>query len=79
MSKYSNPQRSRNLYQPDANHKPFRLSRSKLELFIECPRCFYCVLPASMYRPEKSEKTANFLNFLQKKLDKFLRQEIVIF
>ena len=40
MSQYYRPKRSRNLYQPD-QAKPFKLSRSKLELFIECPRCFY--------------------------------------
>ena len=40
MSKYYNPQRKRNLY--DANPKePFRISRSKIDLFINCPRCFY--------------------------------------
>jgi len=34
------PQRVRNLYNPSES-KPFRLSRSKLELFLKCPRCFY--------------------------------------
>ena len=32
--------RTRNLYLPDAA-KPFKLSRSKLENFLNCPRCFY--------------------------------------
>ncbi|MDX1481248.1 MAG: PD-(D/E)XK nuclease family protein [Woeseiaceae bacterium] len=40
MSAFYNPKRSRNLYLPDAD-VPFKLSRSKLELFSECPRCFY--------------------------------------
>src|SRR4030065_1328068 len=40
MSKYYNPSRTRNIYDPNSN-KPFRLSRSKLDLFINCPRCFY--------------------------------------
>lgn len=40
MSKYYNPQRSRNLYDPKFK-EPFRISRSKIELFISCPRCFY--------------------------------------
>lgn len=39
MSEY-NPQRSRNLYDP-RSAKPFKLSRSKVELFVSCPRCFY--------------------------------------
>ena len=40
MSKYYNGKRSRNLYTPGAE-KPFKLSRSKLDSFINCPRCFY--------------------------------------
>ncbi|MBZ1356331.1 MAG: PD-(D/E)XK nuclease family protein [Candidatus Nealsonbacteria bacterium] len=39
MSKYYNPQRS-NIYIP-GSQKPFRLSRSKIDLFLNCPRCFY--------------------------------------
>lgn len=35
-----NSQRTRNLYNPLAA-KPFKVSRSKLELFLRCPRCFY--------------------------------------
>ena len=34
------PRRSRNLYQPGHN-KPFKLSRTKVESFINCERCFY--------------------------------------
>ena len=40
MSKYYNSNRARNLYDPTSG-KPFRLSRSKIDLFINCPRCFY--------------------------------------
>ena len=32
--------RSRNLFDP-ISKEPFKLSRSKLELFLQCPRCFY--------------------------------------
>ena len=35
-----NPHRSRNLYDP-ASDKPFKISRSKIDRFVECPRCFY--------------------------------------
>jgi CRISPR/Cas system-associated exonuclease Cas4 (RecB family) len=35
-----NPKRTRNLYSPNAE-KPFKLSRSKIDLFLRCPRCFY--------------------------------------
>ncbi len=40
MSKYYNPNRKSNLF--DKNSKvSFRLSRSKIDLFLNCPRCFY--------------------------------------
>ncbi|HVF69211.1 MAG TPA: PD-(D/E)XK nuclease family protein [Xanthomonadales bacterium] len=40
MSQYYNPTRKKNKF--DANSKDlFRLSRSKIDLFINCPRCFY--------------------------------------
>lgn len=32
--------RSRNLYKPDSD-KPFALSRTALDSFLKCPRCFY--------------------------------------
>ena len=32
--------RIRNIYEPGAS-KPYRLSRSRLENFLRCPRCFY--------------------------------------
>lgn len=40
MSDYYNPKRTRNLYDPTSPN-PFKVSRSKIDLFIECPRCFY--------------------------------------
>ncbi len=40
MSQFYNPQRSRNLYDEN-KREPYRLSRSKIELFMKCPRCFY--------------------------------------
>ncbi len=40
MSKFYNPHRSRNLYEPGAD-KLFNISRSKIDLFVACPRCFY--------------------------------------
>lgn len=40
MSKFYNSQRKRNMYDPTAS-LPFRLSRSKIDLFIKCPFCFY--------------------------------------
>ena len=34
------PPRTKNIFDP-ASDKPFKLSRSKLEMFLKCPRCFY--------------------------------------
>ena len=42
--------RKRNLYNPDAE-KPYKLSRSKVELFIGCPRCFYLDRRLGVSRP----------------------------
>ena len=40
MSDYYNPKRTSNLF--DRKGKaPFHLSRSKIDLFMNCPRCFY--------------------------------------
>lgn len=40
MSKYYNPKRSRNIYKPGLE-EPFKISRSKIDNFLGCPRCFY--------------------------------------
>lgn len=40
MSDYYNPKRTKYLYELNSK-QPFRLSRSKIENFLNCPRCFY--------------------------------------
>jgi CRISPR/Cas system-associated exonuclease Cas4 (RecB family) len=40
MSQYYNPNRKRNLYNTQSL-ETFRISRSKIDLFLNCPRCFY--------------------------------------
>jgi len=50
MSFYYKPKRTRNLYDPKSR-KPFKLSRSKIELFKECPRCFYIDRRLGVGRP----------------------------
>lgn len=40
MGKFYSAQRTRNLFDP-VSQMPFRLSRSKIDLFLNCPRCFY--------------------------------------
>jgi CRISPR/Cas system-associated exonuclease Cas4 (RecB family) len=42
--------RKRNLYIP-GSEKPFKMSRSKVDLYIECPRCFYLDRRLGVGRP----------------------------
>ncbi len=44
MSEFYRGKRSKNLFDPAVNgpgKEPFRLSRSKIEVFLRCARCFY--------------------------------------
>jgi len=50
MSKYYTPGRSRNIFDPKSED-PFKLSRSKIELFLNCPRCFYLDRKEGIGRP----------------------------
>lgn len=40
MSEYYKANRTRNMYDP-TSAEPFRVSRSKIDAFIKCPKCFY--------------------------------------
>lgn len=40
MSQYYNSKRTRNVFDPNSN-EPFKISRSKIDMFLNCPRCFY--------------------------------------
>jgi hypothetical protein len=50
MSQYYRGRRKRNLYDPNST-KPFKLSRSRIDLFIQCPRCFYIDRRLGLDRP----------------------------
>jgi len=50
MSEYYNPQRTKGLYDP-TSREPFRISRSKIDLFLECARCFYLDRKLGVGRP----------------------------
>jgi CRISPR/Cas system-associated exonuclease Cas4 (RecB family) len=71
MSKYYNPIRSRNIYNPN-DPKPFKLSRSKIDLFLECPRCFYLDRRLGVGRPP------GFPFNLNSAVDTLLKQEFDI-
>ncbi|MGI9534015.1 MAG: PD-(D/E)XK nuclease family protein [Thermodesulfobacteriota bacterium] len=58
MSKYYNSKRTRNLYDPSSKN-PFKLSRSKIELFMECQRCFYIDRRLGVNRPPGFPFTLN--------------------
>lgn len=50
MSEYYKAKRTRNIYDPTSS-EPFRLSRSKIDLFLNCPRCFYLDRKLGVGRP----------------------------
>ncbi|MFA6082070.1 MAG: PD-(D/E)XK nuclease family protein [Patescibacteria group bacterium] len=50
MYEYYTPQRVKGLYDPNSS-EPFKLSRSKIDLFTECPRCFYLDRRLGVGRP----------------------------
>ena len=58
MPKYYNPKRTKNIYDP-ASKNPFKLSRSKIDLFLECPRCFYLHRRLGVGRPPGYPFTLN--------------------
>lgn len=43
--------RRRNLYESDSK-EPFNISRSKIDLFLECPQCFYLDRRMGIARPD---------------------------
>ncbi|TSC78373.1 MAG: Uncharacterized protein G01um101429_833 [Parcubacteria group bacterium Gr01-1014_29] len=71
MSDYYNSTRTRNIYASDSA-KPFKLSRSKIELFTECPRCFYLDRKLGVGRPP------GFPFNLNSAVDKLLKKEFDI-
>jgi CRISPR/Cas system-associated exonuclease Cas4 (RecB family) len=50
MSQYYSARRTRNLFSPNSD-EPFRLSRSKIELFQNCPLCLYLDRRLGVARP----------------------------
>lgn len=77
MSKYYNPQRKRNMYDPQKNSakggESFKLSRSKIDRFLECPRCFYFDRRLGVDRPPSYPYNLNSA------VDALLKQEFDIY
>ena len=72
MSKYYNSKRTRNLYCPD-DSKPYKLSRSKIDLFVNCPRCFYIDRRLGVGNPPGYPFTLNSA------VDKLLKKEFDVY
>ncbi len=71
MSQYYNPNRKRNLY--DKNSKElFRLSRGRIDDFLECPRCFYIDRKLGVAQPP------GYPFSLNSAVDKLLKKEFDI-
>lgn len=71
MSKYYNPSRSRNLYDPKSS-EPFKVSRTKIDLFLNCPRCFYLDRRLGVAQPP------GFPFSLNRAVDELLKKEFDI-
>jgi len=72
MSQYYNSQRTKNLHDSDSK-EPFRISRSKIDLFLECPRCFYLDRKLGVGRPP------GFPFSLNNAVDALLKQEFDVY
>lgn len=71
MSIYYNPKRTTRLYTPNST-APFKLSRSKIDLFLSCQRCFYLDRRLGVGRPP------GFPFALNSAVDKLLKKEFDI-
>ena len=71
MSRFYNPKRTRNLFEPGSKI-PYQLSRSKIDLFLNCPRCFYLDRRLGVSQPP------GFPFSLNSAVDKLLKKEFDI-
>lgn len=72
MSQYYNPQRTRNLYNKNSSDF-FRLSRGRIDNFINCPRCFYLDRKLGVAQPP------GYPFSLNSAVDKLLKKEFDIY
>ncbi len=71
MSRFYNPKRKRNLFDPNSK-QPYSISRSKIDLFLDCPRCFYLDRRLGTGRPP------GFPFSLNRAVDELLKKEFDI-
>lgn len=69
--------RQKNIFDPKSK-KPFKLSRSKLEMFHECPRCFYLDRRLGVSRPSMPGFTLNSAvdHLLKKEFDIYRLKQV---
>lgn len=58
LSQYK-PQRKRSIFSPENREKPFKLSRSRIENFMRCRRCFYLDRKCGTEQPPMFPYTLN--------------------
>ena len=58
MSLYYSGKRSRNIFDPKSK-EPYKLSRTRIDAFLECPRCFYIDRRLGVDRPPGYPFTIN--------------------
>ena len=68
MSDFYRAKRIKNIYDP-SSPKPFKLSRSRMDVFMQCPRCFYLDRRRGVARPPMFPYTLNSA------VDKLLKKE----
>jgi len=71
MSNFYTPHKTRNIYNKNST-EPFKISRSKIDLFIKCPRCFYLDRVLGIGQPP------GFPFSLNSAVDKLLKKEFDI-
>ncbi len=64
--------KTRGIYKPEEEDKPFKVSRSGIELFVECPCCFYLNNRLGIKRPSGPPFSIN------KAVDTLLKKEFDI-
>ncbi len=73
MADFKNKYKPKPLYDP-RSQTPFSISRSKIDLYLECPRCFYLDRRLGVSRPDMAAFTLNnAVDYLLKKEFDLLR------
>lgn len=72
MSQWYTPKKTTGLYDGSKN-EPFKLSRSKIEFFLKCPKCFYLDRKMGITQPP------GFPFNLNSAVDKLLKQEFDVY